>query len=53
MSKEKLAAVIVTLNKIETRGKENLRNLLGCIQTLEELMEEEKLAAVQNQTAEK
>lgn len=40
MDSEKLAAVIVTLNKIETHGKENLTRLLGCIRMLEELRAE-------------
>ena len=44
---EKLAAVIVTLNKIETHGKENMTKLLGCIKILEEILEAEKNKAAQ------
>jgi len=33
-----IQSLIVTLGKIEVRGKENLDMLLGCIQTLEKLL---------------
>ena len=41
MNKDRIAAVIVTLGKIEVHGKDNLSRLLGCIQELEKLMQEE------------
>ena len=41
MNKDRIAAVIVTLNKVEVHGKENLSRLLGCIQELEKMMNEE------------
>ena len=41
MNKERIAAVIVTLGKIEVHGKDNLSRLLGCMQELEKLMNEE------------
>ena len=44
MASDRLAAVIVTLNKIETHGKENMKRLLACIQALEEIREEVSLA---------
>lgn len=34
---ETLAKIINTLNNVETRGKENLDRLLGCIITLEQI----------------
>jgi hypothetical protein len=34
-----IKSLIITLEKIEVRGKDNLDMLLGCIQTLEKLME--------------
>jgi len=34
-----IQSLIVTLGKIEVRGKDNLDMLLGCIQTLEKLLE--------------
>ena len=42
MNRERIAAVIVTLGKIEVHGKDNLSRLLGCIQELEKLMQEEE-----------
>ena len=42
MNKDRIAAVIVTLGKIEVHGKDNLSRLLGCIQELEKLMQEEE-----------
>lgn len=41
MNKDRIAAVIVTLGKIEVHGKDNLSRLLGCIQELEKMMNEE------------
>ena len=41
MDNTRLAAVIVTLGKIEVHGKDNLTRLLGCIQELEKMMNEE------------
>ena len=41
MNKDRIAAVIVTLGKIEVHGKDNLSRLLGCIQELEKMMQEE------------
>ena len=41
MNKDRIAAVIVTLGKIEVHGKDNLSRLLGCIQELEKIMNEE------------
>ena len=41
MNKDRIAAVIVTLGKIEVHGKANLSRLLGCMQELEKLMNEE------------
>ena len=41
MNKDRIAAVIVTLGKIEVHGKDNLSRLLGCIQKLEKMMNEE------------
>ena len=47
-TKETLSIVVNTLNGIEVRGKENLDRLLGCIQTLEQVIctlhNEEKVA---------
>lgn len=37
MDREKLAAVIVALNKVEVHGKDDLARMLGCIQQLEAL----------------
>ena len=42
MNKDRIAAVIVTLGKIEVHGKDNLTRLLGCIQELEKIMNEEE-----------
>ena len=42
MNKDRIAAVIVTLGKIEVHGKDNLSRLLGCIQELEKMMNEEE-----------
>lgn len=42
MDNTRLAAVIVTLGKVEVHGKDNLSRLLGCIQELEKLMQEEE-----------
>ena len=44
MNRERIAAVIVTLGKIEVHGKDNLSRLLGCIQELEKMMNEEEKA---------
>lgn len=41
MNKDRIAAVIVTLGKIEVHGRDNLSRLLGCIQELEKIMNEE------------
>lgn len=41
MNKDRIAAVIVTLGKIEVHGKDNLSRLLGCMQELEKMMNEE------------
>ncbi len=41
MNKDRIAAVIVTLGKVEVHGKDNLSRLLGCIQELEKMMNEE------------
>ena len=41
MYKDRIAAVIVTLGKVEVHGKDNLSRLLGCIQELEKMMNEE------------
>lgn len=41
MNKDRIAAVIVTLGKIEVHGRDNLTRLLGCIQELEKIMNEE------------
>lgn len=52
---EILGSLIVTLNKIEVKGKNNLDMLLGCIQTLEKLREKVKEATeneVDNQQGE-
>ena len=40
MDKKRLAAVIVTLGKVEVRGKENLERLLACMDELERMMRE-------------
>ena len=42
MNKDRIAAVIVTLGKVEVHGKDNLSRLLGCIQELEKMMNEEE-----------
>ena len=42
MNKDRIAAVIVTLGKVEVHGKDNLTRLLGCIQELEKMMNEEE-----------
>lgn len=34
-----IKSLIITLEKVEVRGKDNLDMLLGCIQTLEKLLE--------------
>jgi hypothetical protein len=34
-----IKSLIITLEKAEVRGKDNLDMLLGCIQTLEKLLE--------------
>lgn len=39
--RQRIAAVIVTLGKVEVHGKDNLTRLLGCIQELEKMMNEE------------
>ena len=44
MNRDRIAAVIVTLNKIEVHGRDNLTRLLGCIQELDKLMNEEDKA---------
>ena len=44
MNRERIAAVIVTLGKIEVHGKDNPSRLLGCIQELEKQMNEEEKA---------
>ena len=44
MNKDRIAAVIVTLGKIEVHGKDNLSRLLACIQELEKLLNEEEKA---------
>ncbi|MGN1369940.1 MAG: hypothetical protein ACI4WX_13805 [Aristaeellaceae bacterium] len=43
MNKDRITAVIVTLNKVEVHGKDNLSMLLGCIQELEKMMNEEAM----------
>lgn len=42
MNKDRIAAVIVTLGKVEVHGKDNLSRILGCIQELEKMMNEEE-----------
>ena len=44
MNRERIAAVIVTLGKIEVHGKDSLSRLLGCMQELEKMMNEEDKA---------
>ena len=44
MNKDRIAAVIVTLGKIEVHGKDNLSRLLGCMEELEKMMNEEEEA---------
>ena len=44
MNRERIAAVIVTLGTIEVHGKDNLSRLLGCMQELEKMMNEEDKA---------
>ena len=44
MNRERIAAVIVTLGKLEVHGKDNLSRLLGCMQELEKMMNEEEKA---------
>ena len=44
MNRERIAAVIVTLGKIEVHGTDNLSRLLGCMQELEKMMNEEDKA---------
>ena len=41
MNQDRIDAVIVTLGKVEVHGKDNLSRLLGCIQELEKMMNEE------------
>lgn len=53
MSKEKLDmlfAIKKRLEQIEVRGKENLSGLLGCINALEKMMEEELENETENQS---
>lgn len=45
MDKKRLAAVIVTLGKIEVRGKDNMSRLLACMDELEQMMREQEEAA--------
>ena len=44
MNRDRIAAVSVTLSKIEVHGRDNLTRLLGCIQELDKLMNEEDKA---------
>ena len=37
---QKIVLTINTLNQIEVRGKQNLNYMLGCIQTLESIIED-------------
>lgn len=37
---QKIALTINTLNQIEIHGKQNLNYMLGCIQTLESVLED-------------
>jgi len=39
-----IESLIITLGKVEVRGEENLDMLLGCIQTLKNLLETVKTA---------
>ena len=48
--KETLSALLNTLNAISVSGKENMNRLLGCIMTVESLMQ---LAETCGNTAEK
>lgn len=44
MIRDRIAAVLVTLGKIEVHGRDNLSRLLGCMQELEKLMNGEEQA---------
>jgi hypothetical protein len=44
-----LKNLILTLGKIEVRGKDNLDMLLGCIQTLEKLLDACKKAKTETE----
>lgn len=48
----RLYSVKNTLNEIEVHGKDNLDRLLGCIWTIEKLIEEEKETATSSQEGE-
>lgn len=48
MSKKRLAAVIVTLGKVEVHGKDNLERLLACVEELERMMREQDEEGVQD-----
>jgi hypothetical protein len=37
---QKIVLTINTLNQIEVHGKQNLNYMLGCIQTLEDILED-------------
>lgn len=40
MDRQRLAAVIVALGKVEVRGKDNMMRLLACMDELEKMMRE-------------
>ncbi len=48
MDKTRLAAVIVTMGKIEVRGKDNMMKLMACMDELERLMREQQEEATQD-----
>lgn len=45
MDRQRLAAVIVALGKVEVRGKDNMMRLLACMDELEQMMRETEEAA--------
>lgn len=45
MDRQRLAALIVTLGKVEVRGKDNMMRLLACMDELEQMMRETEEAA--------
>lgn len=52
MDTKMLASVIVTLNKVEVKGADNMTRLLGSIRSLEEILKGAKAGEADNQQRE-